>query len=108
MIRQLFTIQDIKEYLEELGFEWKDKIIYDPNTSKYKTATLENFKKNVFLCLKNLINNQDTKLLATINNKTFELMMGANKIDASKGWNDYLLNKITTQTKSPVTIRYIE
>ena len=98
MARRNFTLEDVKNYLNELGFDWKDKMIYDANASKYKIATLESFNKNVFICLKNLFNNQECKFIATINNQTFELIQGTNKIIVSDRWIDYLNIKKTTQT----------
>lgn len=91
MERKKFTLDDIEKYLEEIGFIWKCKLIYNPNTDKYKTAQLANFNKEVFIPLKRA--NREMLMLATISNSTFELKSDNNRLDASDGWFEYLEEK---------------
>ena len=88
MARKNFTLKDVEIYLEELGFTWQGRLIYDQNTRKYKTAKLTSFNKDVFMLLKRL--NRDCLMLATINNETFELRGESNKLYASDGWVETL------------------
>ena len=93
MTKKNFTLEDIKNYLLELGFVWEDKIIYNPNTRKYRTATMRSFEKNVFLCLRKEKQTQDFRMLAVVDNNTFELWCNNSKMDASYGWLDFLSQK---------------
>ena len=91
MERKKFTLEDIENYLEEFGFVWKQRLIYNPDTGKYRTAKLVDFNKNVFMALKRGSN--ETLMLSTITNSTFELRCDSNKLDASNGWFEFLEQK---------------
>lgn len=91
MEKKNFTLEDIENYLSDYGFVWKDKLVYNPNTRKYKPAKPSNFNKDVFLLLKR--GSQDVLMLATISNSTFELRFDNNKMDATAGWVEMLEEK---------------
>ena len=93
MHKRKFTLEDIKKCLEDLGFVWKDKIIYDSNIRRYKKAKKEYFKNNVFLLLTNKITNQTSQIIATINENIFELCHHKSRIDYTKHWIEYLEEK---------------
>lgn len=93
MTKNKFTLQDIQDYLLELGFVWEDKTIYNPNTRHYKQAKLANFKQNVFLRMHQELTDRDVLMLGTINEETFELWFDHNKMVATSGWLEFLGNK---------------
>ena len=91
MNKRRFTLEDIANFLEEIDLGWPDRLIYDPNTRKYKKATITKFSKPVFVYLKK--KEQPMLMLATISNESFELSQGTSRLDATTLWNDYLVAK---------------
>ena len=90
MAKKKFTIDNIDKFLEEIGYEWVDKLIYDPYVEDYKLAKLSSFDKDVQLYLKSLLTGQKKTMFASISNEKFELRVNSNKMDASNGWQDFL------------------
>lgn len=93
MAKKRFTLKDIQDYLLELGFIWEDRTIYNPNTSRYKQAKLANFEQKVFLRMHQELTDRDVLMLGTINDDTFELWCDHNKMDATRGWLEFIGNK---------------
>lgn len=92
-----FTIEDIKRYLNELGFEWVDAMICDI-VGKYRTATRKTFQgKPVNLYLKNTKTNRCSTVLVTVTEKTFLIKHGVGQLDVSEDWVDFL-KETSTQT----------
>lgn len=99
MNKRKFTLDDIENILEEFGFDWVNRMVYNPNNNKYKELKNNIFDgKPKFLSLKNVINNQRALMLAIIDNEKFILSADKYKIDASVAWQDYLAEKGKTQT----------
>ena len=95
MNKKNFTLDDIDYFLDEFGFVWVERLIYNPNTNKYKQLKINNFNGvPKFLSLKNLRTGNRTLMLAEIDNKTFIMSADKYKIDASAAWEDYLNEKI--------------
>ena len=93
MSKRKYSLEDIRVFLEEIGFIWQDKTIYNPNTRKYRVAKIESFNNNVVLCLTNMKTNQTSQLVATINKETFELWQNRNRINATEQWLEFLKEK---------------
>lgn len=97
MKKKKFTVEDIKSYLEELGFIWVDKLVYNQYNRKYKKATLKDFIGDpIYLYLQNKINNHVAKILVKIDNETFIIKQATSKMEASAGWNEFLSAKSET------------
>ena len=96
MQKRRFTLEDISAFLEEIGLQWPDKLLYDPNTRKYKKATITKFSKPVFVYLKK--NDQTMLMLATITNESFELRQDRSRLDATTLWAEYLTSKENNNT----------
>ena len=88
MKKKNFTLDDIEKMLEELGFEWIERLIYNPNNDKYKELKINTFKKNKtpFLYLKVLINGNRALAMAEIDSEKFVLTINDCKLDASDAW----------------------
>lgn len=88
MNKKKFTLDDIEEMFEELGFKWVERLIYNPNTDKYKELKVNTFKKNKthFLSLKNMINGIRSLAMTEIDENTFIIRINDCKLDASDGW----------------------
>lgn len=100
MAKKKFTIDNIKEFIKELGFEWIDKLIYDSNNQKYRTAKMIDLKKeNVKLLLKSVGKKQPFVAMATISNDEFAIFFGNSKMDASLVWKDFLLEQNDQKVK---------
>ena len=91
MEKKNYTLEDIDNYLKELGFVWLDKLVYNPDTRRYRMAKPSNFNKDIFLLLKR--GKYDVLMLATISNSLFELRTDCNKMNASAGWIEFLEEK---------------
>ena len=95
MNKKNFTLEDVKKILEDFGFEWVDRLSYNPNNNKYEKikTNVFNSKKQIFLSLKNTKNYVLSLALAEINNKTFKLTINGSKIDITEEWAKLLEEK---------------
>ena len=88
MNKKNFTLEDVERMLEEIGFKWVDRLVFNPDKERYKELKNNTFntKKPLFLSVKNLINGFRSLALVEVDNNTFVLRINDNKIDASKVW----------------------
>ena len=94
-----FTIVDIKNFLNELGFEWVDAMIYD-SLENYRTATRKTFQgRPVSLYLRNTKTKRCTPVPTTIKEDTFIIKHGGCKLDVSEDWVDFLKGTNTQTIK---------
>ncbi len=95
MNKKNFTLEEVEQMIEDLGFKWNERQIFDPKTEKYKKLEHNSFnsKKQFFI---SLINAKGLLALplAEIDNSTFVLKFGgATKIIASDQWKKLLSSK---------------
>lgn len=91
MRNKKFTIEDIEKCLEELGFEWAGRYMYDTRKKQYKHAKLSQFNGTpIFLYIK-----RKHYMLArvSISNDEFIISHEISKLDASLLWKDILEEK---------------
>lgn len=88
MEKKKFTIQDIEKCLNELGFEWIERYVYNTKNKKYETAKMSHFKGTPTYVY---IKNDRRKFLATVTIKNEEFII--EKLDATSLWNDILEEK---------------
>lgn len=93
MVKKNFTLEDVENMIEEIGFEWVDRLVYNPNNEKYKSLKSNSFKKPIFMSLKNKLNGLRVLAMAEINNETFILKWSSAKLDVSEDWKENL-NKL--------------
>ena len=94
MQKKNYTLDDIEAFLEDFGFTWLERLMYLPNTNKYKQVKTNIFNgQPKFLSLKNNINGKRTLMLAEIDNNTFIMSADKYKIDASAAWKEFLNEK---------------
>ena len=99
MQKKNYNLEDIENFLEDFGFTWVLRLVYNPNTNKYKEIKSNIFNgKPIFISLKNNINGKKTLMLAEIDNTTFTLTNDKYKIEASVAWQDYLNEKTLGKT----------
>ena len=89
-----FTLDDIKNYLKELGLDWSDAVIYNSWIKKYGTATINTFRgQAVSLYVKNMATGKYMSANVLITEKDFIINNGLSKLDASQDWVQYLLEQ---------------
>ena len=90
-MRRVYTIKDIADYLEELGFRWIDYLVKDYNKDKYLKVSATDLKKemNVYIESKRSLNQTVAKLV--VDNNTFVLHQGVSKLDMSEDWEEFLM-----------------
>jgi len=99
MNKKNFTLEDIENMLEEFGFIWLERLVYNPNTNKYKQLKVNNFSgKPRFISIKNIKSNVRALVLAEIYNEKFVISSDKYKLDASEAWQDYLNEKVEAKT----------
>ena len=85
MEKKKFTIKDIEKCLNELGFEWIERYVYNTKTKQYETARMSHFNVNpTYVYIKNNI--RKFVALVTIKNEEFII----EKLNASALWTDIL------------------
>ena len=95
MQKKNYNLDDVEIFLKDFGFEWLERLVYNPNTNKYKKARTNIFNgEPVFLSLKNTINGKRTLMLAEIDNEKFKMSAGTYKIEASLAWQEFINEKI--------------
>ena len=94
MKKKNFTLDDVENMIEDLGFKWNGRQVYDPNEEKYRKLKHNSFslKKPLFLSLET-IKGDLTLALAEIDNETFILNFNGAKANASQQWMKLLLLK---------------
>ena len=94
MNKKNFTLDDVENMIEDLGFKWNERQVFNPNEEKYKKLKHNSFGSNkaLFLSLKNP-RGVLTLALAQIDNTTFVLDFNGSKINASGLWENMLLEK---------------
>ena len=94
MSKKKFTIEDIDNFLEELGFVWNEHLIYNSKKRNYETLSRNTFNgKPTFLSLKNLNNKHKYFALVEISDEVFTLSINNNRLDASDSWQEFLAEK---------------
>lgn len=88
-----FTLDQIEEFLKDLGFEWNGRMIVDSKKEEYRRAQLKDFKKPVWLCLKNENKKEIIQALTFVDKETFKLLRMEFKANLSSAWKDYINNK---------------
>lgn len=97
-----FTLDDIQDFLESIGFTWMDKQICV--NGKYRNAKIQDFKgKPVFLYLKMHVNSQYFLAKVDVTNTKFELNISTNTVKASSIWEEYLNEKHIVKTPTKQT-----
>jgi len=94
-MKQEFTLDGIEQFLEDMGFRWLDKQVFDYEKNVYERAKMKHFKQPfVYVYLQN---ENDKKLLVALhaNNENFFLMLNNTKVDMSATWREKL--KINSQ-----------
>lgn len=92
MAKRNYTLDNIKQFLEEFGFEWVDYLVFDSKSQKYKTAKISMFNGSyITLYLKR----KNAKMLAllTVSNEEFVLSVERNKLNASEAWKEFLIEQ---------------
>ena len=94
MKKKNFTLDDVENMIEDLGFKWNGRQVFDPNEEKYRKLKHNSFslKKPLFLSLET-IKGDLTLALAEIDNETFILNFNGAKANASQQWMKLLLLK---------------
>ena len=97
-----FTLDDIQEVIEEnLDLEWVDRLIYNPLSKYYHTATdydLNSMHRQTYVYLRD---KKNSCYLAVINfnDERFIIRMNGTKVDVSEHWKE-LLDKHTVSSQS--------
>ena len=94
MKKKNFTLDDVENMIEELGFKWNGRQVFDPNEEKYRKLKHNSFslKKPLFVSIET-IKGDLTLALAEIDNETFILNFNGAKANASEQWIKLLLLK---------------
>ena len=94
MKKKNFTLDDVEKMIEDLGFKWNGRQVYDPNEEKYRKLKHNSFslEKPLFISIET-IKGDLTLALAEVDNTTFILNFNGAKANASKQWEAMLLNK---------------
>ena len=91
MKKKKFTIDNIEEFLEEIGFKWIEKYVYLTKEKTYECATMNMFKmKPVYLYLMNKESNKKALPLVQITNDEFLIIQGESHLNASSAWASFL------------------
>ena len=90
MVKRKYTADNIKHFLEELGFEWLDKTIYDSQACKYRKFKCEDYKRHSLIFYLSAVNGNKFNALCEISETTFIISIGNQKLDDSLNWQDYL------------------
>ena len=99
MSKRKFTLDNIENFLLEFGFAWVNRMIYNPNTNKYKELKNNIFDgKAKFISLKNEINKQRVLMLVEIDDEHFVMSADKYKIEASEAWKEFLLENENKKT----------
>ena len=93
-MRRNYTIEDIKDYLEELGFIWIENLIKDYEKGKYFQATPSTLNREMYIYIKNLKSSLTTVAKLKVGNNTFILHQGTATADMSDDWKNYLSRKV--------------
>ena len=94
MKKKNFTLDDVENMIEDLGFKWNGRQVFDPNEEKYRKLKHNSFslKKPLFVSIET-IKGDLTLALAEIDNETFILNFNGAKANASEQWIKLLLLK---------------
>jgi len=94
MNKKIFTLDDVEKMIEDLGFKWNGRQVYNPNEEKYRKLKHNSFslKKPLFVSIET-IKGELTLALAEIDNETFILNFNGAKANASEQWKKILLMK---------------
>lgn len=90
-MKKNYTIRDIAEYLDELGFRWVDYLVKDYNKEKYVKVTTPKKEMNIYIDSKRAINGTPTIAKLEVDNNTFVLCQGVSRLDMSEDWQEFLL-----------------
>lgn len=92
-MKKRFTLDDIDELLEEIGFKWLDKQVRNIENNKYESAAIKHFKQPTTYLLIECENGQKFLISAQINQEQFIIRFDKTKLDLSQDWVDKLNNK---------------
>jgi len=90
---QKFTIKDIEEYLNELGFIWEDNLIKDHITQMYQKATMQSLKRDMKVYVENKRTGKKILAKLSVNEQKFILTQAQNSMDMSEDWVAFLNEK---------------
>ena len=93
-MKRNYTIEDITDYLDELGFIWMENLIKDYEKGKYFQATPSTLKREMYIYIKNKNSSNKTVAKLKIGNNTFILHQGTATLDMSEDWKNYLSSKL--------------
>ena len=94
MNKKNFTLDDVEQMIEDLGFKWNERNVFNPNEEKYRKLKHNSFslKKPLFLSIET-IKGDLILALAEIDNETFILNFNGAKANASEQWKKLLSQK---------------
>ena len=94
MNKKKFTLDDVEKMIEDLGFKWNERQVFNPNEEKYRKLKHNSFDTNkpLFISLANA-RGILTLALAEVDNETFILNFNGAKANASEQWKKLLSKK---------------
>ena len=92
-MKRNYTVQDIADYLDELGFKWIDNLVKDYAKEKYVKMTIPKKEMNIYIDSKRSINGTPTIAKLEVDNETFVLCQGVSRLDMSEDWQEFLMMK---------------
>ena len=97
-MKKEFTLDDIDQFLEEMGFKWLDRQVYNFCNDKYERADIKHFTQQPFACVY-LENGKKTRALMVlkVGADKFILKLNNTRADMTAAWVEYINGK--TQDK---------
>ena len=98
MRKRIYTTDNIKEHLKNLGFVWLDKLVFDSKINGFRKITRTDLSKPMIMIYLQNPFEKNFKALCEISETQFVLKVGNQKLDDSIGWQEYLnsINKKVT------------
>ena len=92
-MKRNYTIKDIADYLDELGFRWVDYLVKDYTKERYLKVTATTLKKemNVYIENKRAKGANPIVVKLEVDNETFVLGQETSRLDMSEDWKEFLL-----------------